>query len=396
MDPRKTGLKDVDILWASPSCTSHSRARGCKPLDRKERTLPWRVLNWIKETTPKQVLVENVVEFAKWSPLFKQTGKVNFLREAATFKAFVSHIASLGYNVQWRNLCCADYGAPTSRTRFFLRASRLDMPAMRWPERTHGIPGMPWIPASSCIDWSVKGASIFSRKKPLCDNTLKRIAHGLVKYSGEELARPFLTKLYGKSMSGSIEVPMPTVTAGNGHIGLVEPVPFMTKLRGTGMTASVSDPMSTVTCSGNHFGLVEPFILGQHAGGPGDKPKTRGIGEPIPTVTTTGAISLVEPFLLKYYGTAMAASLREPMDTVTCRDRFGLVQPELCDILYRMLLARELAAGQGFPRDYKFIGNDTEVKRQIGNAVPPPMARALGRRAVMELLGIESNSLCLV
>ena len=130
----------------------------------------------------------------------------------------------------------------------------------------------------------------------------------------------------------------------------------------------------------DHRALVEPMLLPQGGGG-----EMRPISEPTPTVACDGAIALVQPYLVSYYGQGGARSINEPVDTVTTKDRFGLVLPVIevqgqrfvVDFLYRMLQPHELAGAQGFPRNYQFTGTKTQIVKQIGNAVPRRLARAL-------------------
>jgi DNA (cytosine-5)-methyltransferase 1 len=233
---------------------------------------------------------------------------------------------------------------------------------------------------------------------------------------------PFVAMLYGKSKVRSIDEPAPTVTSGPGHIALVEP--FIIGAGGperAGRPRGVDAPLGTVLTK-NSSALIEPFLINidhqssgdsiraidepvptvttkartcvvepfmvevNHGNGTSEKnPDWRravSVDEPMPSVTTKRGRGLVQPFVVKYNGTAGAQSVEEPLDTVSTRDRFGLVETEAgtfkLDIRFRMLEPHELAAAQGLA-GYIFTGKKTEIVKQIGNAVPKGTATALCR-----------------
>lgn len=349
LKPSRCGAKRLALLWASPECTHHSVARGGRPCDDQSRATAWHILKWAQELYIERIIVENVPEFVHWGPL-GANGRPMVSKRGDAFRAWLAALRALGYTVDWRLLTAADYGDPTTRKRLFVQAARTGKRIV-WPQPTHTPePDMfatsRWRSARECIDWELKGKSIFDRSRPLCPKTIARIAHGLRKFGGRA-ADPFLVKLYGTSKTGSVDAPMPTVTSGGGHLG-----------------------------------LVESFILPQHAGYPGDAPRVHSIDRPLSTITTDGGSALVQPFIVPYYSASGAVSIEEPMDTVTTKAKFGLAVPEGVDILYRMFEPRELAAAQGFPVDYRFCGNKGDVTKQIGNAVPVNLARALCKAAL--------------
>ncbi len=164
--PRDT----IDLLWASPECTHHSVARGGRPRSEQSRASAFLVLKWLSEFYVRRVYLENVPEFVSWGPL-GSNGTPLKSKRGATFNAFVDALRSLGYTVDWQILNAANYGDPTTRRRFFLQAVR-GREKIRWPEPTHAqTPGLfgerPWVPARDIIDWSIRGESIFSRKRAL-------------------------------------------------------------------------------------------------------------------------------------------------------------------------------------------------------------------------------------
>ena len=333
LNPRHLfGENELDILWASPECTHHSRARGGKPMQDQSRATAWCVTRWAEALRPGVVMVENVPEFEEWGPL-GANGKPIQSRKGETFQAWVQTLRSVGYTVDWRVLCAADYGDPTSRSRLFVQAVR-GRRKIVWPEATHvREPDLFRKPrwrsaAEGVIDWSLPATPIDERKRPLAPKTLARIQEGLRRYSGR---------------------------------------PFVVAMEHGGRTVSAAAPLPTVTCAkGGAMGVA--FLLGQQSGA-----VARHVSEPAPTVSTSGAIALV----VEYYGNGKARPVTEPLPTVTCNDRFALVQAEGRRVCFRMLQPHELAAAQGFPVGYQFTGTKTEQVRQIGNAVPCGFSKAL-------------------
>lgn len=373
----------VKMLWASPSCVHHSNASGGRPRHDQSRSSSWLVLKWLEDLYVENGTIENVPEFRLWGPLDTK-GHLIKREKGKIFEAFLNAIRSMGYHVDWRILNCADYGVPQTRRRIFIQFKKKHLGPIQWPEPTHAQGGasdliseLPeWIPAHNIIDWSDLGPSIRDRKKPLCENTLRRIETGIRKYWGE-FAEPFIVILRGQSNARSVKDPLSTISTSGGHHALVTPVPLIDRLYGTGVAYTVDDPITTATASGGHHALVTPLLLHQMSGG-GARPVTR----PIPTILGSGAHSIISPLVIKYYGTGIAHSVEETLDTVTTKDRFGLLTPVHIDLRYRMLKVDELARAQSFPEDYEFLGGKTAQKKQIGNAVPPRMARLLVEAAL--------------
>lgn len=384
----------LDLLVASPECTHHSNARGGKPKSDQSRASAWHVVHWVERLRVDELLLENVREFEHWGPLLTRATRINGRmyrrddpdprRKGETFQAFVGALRSMGMRVEWRIVNAADHGDATERNRLFLRGRRGGH--IRWPEATHhkhGAGCAKWRPMLEIIDWNLHGRSIFNRPKPLSKNTLRRIEAGLNRFGG----KPFLAVLRGtnptqlEGCARAVTEPLPTITAGGGHMYLADP--FIVEYHGSHgarndgdkRVRSIHEPLPTQTTE-NRFGLCEPFLIPmEHSG----RNALRPVSAPLPTITTAkgGALGLVQPFVTKYYGTARGAKpVTEPLDTITAKDRFALVEPTRCDILFRMLQPHELAAAMGFD-DYHFEGNKTEVVRQIGNAVSVRTAEAL-------------------
>lgn len=338
------------------------------------------LFRWLETLKVDNLLIENVREFRDWGPV-GANGKPLKSKKGQTYQAWINAIRSFGYTVEDRLLNAADYGDPTTRQRLFILAKK-GKKAITWPAVTHGAPDnlyglQPYRTAREIIDWTLKGESIFSRKRPLAPATLARIAAGLKKYGGVN-AKPFLVMLYGTNDTRDIDRPMPTITGGGNHTGLCEP--FVVIYKGQSKTRSIQEPVPAITTN-PHLYLCEPFLVPFFGENKGQKPRSHSVDEPLPTVTSHGAGALIEPFLVKYYGAGNGVtSTDDPVPTITTKDRFGLVEISgkyQIDIRFRMLQPHELAAAMSFPNDYVFTGNKTEATKQIGNAVPVRIAEAL-------------------
>lgn len=336
--------RQVELMWASPECTNFSVARGGKPMDDQSRCTPFDILRWLTMLDVKRLIVENVKEFVTWGPLGRDDRPIQS-RKGEFFGMFVNAIRAMGYTVDWRFCNAADFGAPTTRTRFFLQAVRGGKKII-WPEprysRTTTTENslfsdnrLPWIPASRIIDWSIPCKAIDEREKPLAEATMRRILNGIAKYWGEE-AKPFLCRYNGgENRVHPITEPVPVLDTSNRY-GLVQPL--IAEMRSNSGCRPVSEPLSTVSCSGAHHALV-----------------------------------------MEYYSNGVCHDPhRGPLPVVTTKERFALIeQRHDVRLGFRMLQPHELSAAQSFPKDYVFTGNRADVVKQIGNAVCPKMAQAL-------------------
>ena len=489
----------LDLLMASPTCTYHSRARGGRPTSDQQRMDPWHVVTWLTELDVRRLLIENVPEFVDWGPVDPKTGRPQKSRKGQYFREWIATLERLGYRVEWKVLNCADYGDATTRRRFFLlgrKATGRGRGAIRWPEPTHAkepahdllAPRRRWRAARECIDWGLRGRSIFGRKVPLAPRTIQRIYAGAVRFGWPE---PFIVVLRNHMDARSIDVPLPTIAARGTHVGLAQPVLIRSDSHGARKIKgrSPDEPLQTIVGSGG-IAIAEPFLIGQHF----DR-KERSLEEPMPAATTISRVGMAEPFILSqasggaprpvaspmptittggqrgegtalitpYYGSGSGKNCKtvdEPLDTVTTLDRFGMVVPVThagggpvarevgepfptlttskgghlafitasfgerdgqlprvhdlqmpvptipaqgsvrlaqgveggeepkFDILFRMLHWRELARAMSFSdaeSDYEFAGTKTEITKQIGNAVPVNMARALVGASLWDL-----------
>lgn len=438
-DPRKLVPEGrLELLLGAPECTHFSSARGGKPMSDQSRSSAWCILRWLEALDVRCVLLENVREFADWGPLYPADHPEEKLRnrpipekKGKLFRLFLHNLRQLGYSVDYRVLNAADYGDATTRQRLFIQA-RKGRKRITWPEPTHLKPGEDslglypdaprWRPAREIIDWSIQGESIFRRRKPLAPNTIARILAGLQKFCGLpfvlgqqsgaqprgvdqpiptvagagaiSLTEPFLVILQNNRDAASVDAPLPTVLTSGAHFGLCESFVFpLNHGKNDLRSHSLDAPMPTIT-SVDAWGLAEPYLIEYHGERAGQDPRCRSVDGPLTTVGTANFPGLVQPFLVKFNGTAETCSLDEPLDTISTRDRFALVDPKLydescgeivgyLDIRFRMLQPSELAAAMSFPKGYEFAGSREQRVRQIGNAVPCRLAAALCR----EILG---------
>lgn len=377
-----TGGQPVDLMWLSPDCTHFSKAKGGAPKSPRIRGLAWIATKWAKAVRPKTIILENVEEFKTWGPLDKEGNPIKALA-GQTFDVFIRQLRDLGYTVEHRELVACDFGAPTSRKRFFLIANFNHSPVY-WPEPTHG-PGRdnPYQTAAECIDWSIPCPSIFGRNKPLADNTLRRIAKGVVKFvlanSDPYVAQVAYGKHHKENEVAAFLAQYHSETTDSGVRG-----------------QSLNNPMLVID-SNPRYALAACSLTRQFGASIGQE-----IASPMATVMPNGngKTGLVSAFLTKYYGNEKdGCQLTDPMDTITGKDRMGLVTVAIggenyiiTDIGLRMLQPRELFNAQGFPHDYIIdpIYNGrpmtkTAQVRMCGNSVCPPVAEALVRANYYEM-----------
>ncbi len=436
-----------------------SRAKGGKPVDKNIRGLAWVAVRWALLVRPRVIMLENVPEIRTWGPL-DGSGKPIKSRSGETFDGFIkaltegipsSHpafkemcetleikpdgaeaeklVKGLGYNLKYKILRSCDYGAPTTRTRFYLIA-RCDGKPIVFPPPTHGNKAglKPYHTAAECIDWSIPAKSIFEREKPLAENTLRRIARGIRKFVIDN-PNPFIVTVNhgGDCFRGqNINEPLNTITAKNGY-GIVTPTIMSNNTGNIG--ASADAPLPTVT-TGNRNYVIAPTLIQYHSETASDEVRGQEVSEPLDTITAVDHNALVtahiltmrnnmdgqkmdEPlstiscsgahhaevqaFLVKYFSTGAAKPVDKPLDTITTKDRFGLVTIHgedyiITDIRMRMLTPRELFNAQGFPPDYIIDRDDkgnpypkTKQVARCGNAVTPPVPAALVRANLPEM-----------
>ena len=302
-----TGGQPVGILWASPDCRHHSKAKGGAPRDRKVRGLAWVVIRWAFATRPRLLFLENVEEFCDWGPI-DDDGYPIKAEKGRTFRSFIAALSTglaadhpdmaeiqesigefvplaslvrgLGYNVEWRERIAANAGAPTIRKRLYLVARSDGLPIV-WPAPVrHKKPvgkQSAWRGAAECIDWSNVGKTIF-RAKPMAANTMRRVAKGCWRHVLTS-AKPFIVPLRGTSpshtSSHAVDDALTTISAGGTHHALAVPAmaPFLTECANGSSQRNfdVLEPLRTQVAQvkGGHFAMVAAHLtaFGQNAVG---------------------------------------------------------------------------------------------------------------------------------
>ena len=342
--------RPVGLAWFSPDCKHFSKAKGAALVDRKIRGLAWITLRWAAEVRPRVIILENVEEFQTWGPVRK--GKPVKKLAGTTFRKFISQLEALGYTVEFRELVAADYGAPTSRKRFYMIA-RCDGKPIVWPKPTHsktGADGLPkWRSAAEIIDWSLPCPSVFASKaeimeryglkavRPLARNTMRRVIRGVDKFTIRS-GKPFIVPTWYGERKGQaprvhdMDAPVPTVV-GTGKENLCRPLlaPVTVTNTSNSVGETVGAPVHTVTTAGNQM-LVTPFLAEcNHSGGGHIAPVT----DAHKTITAKHTGGIVAPALIQYHTEqtehVRASGLGTPINTVDASNRYGLTCANLVE-----------------------------------------------------------------
>ena len=426
--------RPVGLLWASPDCKHFSKAKGGKPVDKHIRGLAWIVLRWAGTVRPRVIILENVEEFQTWGPV--RRGHPVKSKAGQTFTKWLEQLRDLGYDVAWRELVAADYGAPTTRKRFFLIA-RCDGRPIVWPEPTHAPADSPetkaglrkpWRSAAEIIDWSLPCPSIFDTReevrekygltaqRPLSPNTMRRVIRGVDKFVIRSSA-PYVVPAAERS----------------GERGACRPyiIQYHTERHEHVRGQDVTEPLMTIDAA-NRYGLAAASLTAYY----GAERHGQNAKAPLRTITARDRAGLTLASLVKMKGTNLGGAASEPVQTITAGGRHhGVVTTEarkaepgaelhnwpkirgllnihcgyaladdevlllelggawyfIADIGLRMLIPRELYCANGFPDDYiidrDYTGREYPKSKQIarcGNAVPPPFAEALVRANLPE------------
>ena len=402
--------RPVGLLWASPDCKHFSKAKGGKPVDKHIRGLAWIVLRWAGTVRPRVIILENVEEFQTWGPV--RRGRPVKSKAGQTFTKWLGQLRDLGYDVEWRELVAADYGAPTTRKRFFLIA-RCDGRPIVWPERTHAPRDSeavkagklkPWRSAAEIIDWSATGYSIFASKRelkekygvnavrPLADNTLRRVIRGVDKFTLKS-GKPFIFQCKFDNQPQSVDNPLGTITAVNSH-HVIAPslIQYHTERHEHVRGQNVTEPLMTIDAA-NRYGLAAASLTAYY----GAERHGQDAEAPLRTITARDRAGLTLASLVKMKGTNLGGAVSEPVQTITAGGgHHGVVTTEvrkaepgaelhnwpkirgllnihcgyaladdevlllelggawyfIADIGLRMLIPRELYRANGFPDDY--------------------------------------------
>ena len=327
------------VLWASLECTNFSRAKGGQPRDADSRTLAEHLFRYIEALQPDYLQIENVEEFMCWGELDKN-GKPISRHKGTSYIRWVKHVCDYGYTYDWHLLNAADFGAYTSRKRFFGQFARKGLP-IAFPAQTHakatvpsGSPDgrtlfpdqyRPWKPVREVLDLTDEGSSIFTKKKPLCEKTLERIYAGLIKFvaGGKEKADTWILKYNSTNQDGhhnppGIDEPCPVVAVQN-RLGLVKAQFLSKQFSGDPMSKnqSIEQPAGTVTTVDHHA-----FVTAYYGNG-----YNSSIEEPAPTVTTKDRLSIVNCQFIanEYSGGGQLSSLDQPNPAVLTRPKQQLV-----------------------------------------------------------------------
>lgn len=426
--------RPVGLLWASPDCKHFSKAKGGKPVDKNIRGLAWIVLRWAGTVRPRVIILENVEEFQTWGPV--RRGRPVKSKAGQTFTKWLEQLRDLGYDVAWRELVAADYGAPTTRKRFFLIA-RCDGRPIAWPEPTHAPADSPetkaglrkpWRSAAETIDWSLPCPSIFDTReevrdkygltaqRPLSPNTMRRVIRGVDK---------FVIRSSALYVVPAAERP--------GERGACRPyiIQYHTERHEHVRGQNVTEPLMTIDAA-NRYGLAAASLTAYY----GADRHGQDAKASLRTVTARDRAGLTLASLVKMKGTNLGGAVSEPVQTITAGGgHHGVVTTEarkaepgaelhnwpkirgllnihcgyaladdevlllelggawyfIADIGLRMLIPRELYRANGFPDDYiidrDYTGRNYPKSKQIarcGNAVPPPFAEALVRANLPE------------
>ena len=325
------------VLWASLECTNFSKAKGGRPRDADSRTLAEHLFRYIEALNPDYIQIENVEEFMSWGDM-DGNGKPISRDKGKCYVRWCNRVRRYGYDYEYRILNAADFGAYTSRKRFFGCFSKHGLPLV-WPEQTHCRNGIDnglfgslpkWKPVKEVLDFTEEGESIFRRKKPLADKTLERIYAGLIKFvaGGKEA---FMIKWnsmsqYGRYVPPSIDAPCPTV-ATQQRLGLAQ-VSFLSKQFSgdpDSKNQSIEKPAGAITTKDHHA-----FVTAYYGNG-----HNHSVDAPAPTLTVKDRLAVVNSkFLCSYNFKDAGKDISQPCPTLLTKDRFSLVTPRFLDMQY--------------------------------------------------------------
>lgn len=349
--------KPVGLMWLSPDCKHFSRAKGGKPVDKNVRGLAWIALRWAATVRPRVIILENVPEFVTWGRLGKD-GKPDKRYTGETFRSFVYQLRQKGYDVDWRELKACDYGAPTIRKRFFLIA-RCDGKPIVFPKPTHGEGKglLPYRTAAECIDWSIPCKSIFERNKPLADNTLRRIARGLDKFT-IKADKPYIIVNNTQNSPKGLDQPLPTVTTGNRNFICA---PSVQKYYGGIVGSDVAEPLGTVTAV-DYNALMAANLIQYHSEQSDSEVRGQEVDKPIMTVDMSNRYGLTATHIVKYYSGDNYSSANDPLHTITVKERNALVESNLC-VLRNNMDCKPLT--EPLPTECTSGGHFAEIRTRI-------------------------------
>lgn len=313
------------VLWASLECTNFSKAKGGQPRDADSRTLAEHLFRYIEAINPDYIQIENVEEFMSWGDMDEKGHPVS-KDKGRCYEKWKRNVKKYGYDFDWKILNAANYGAYTTRKRFFGIFAKRGLPIV-FPDATHCKDGKTdmmgrlekWNPVKDVLDFTDEGKSIFSRKKPLAEKTLERIYAGLIKFvaGGKDAFISRYNTVRPQDTCTSIEEPVGVVTTAN-RFAKVQ-VSFLSKQYSghpESKNISVEEPAGTITCKDHHA-----FVTAYYGNG-----NNHSVESPAPTVTTKDRLALLTPvFIDQQFGASSAASIEKPLGAITTNPKYSLV-----------------------------------------------------------------------
>ena len=397
------------VLWASLECTNFSKAKGGQPRDADSRTLAEHLFRYVEAIDPDYIQIENVEEFMCWGDLDENGHPISRF-EGRSYMRWVKHVKDYGYDYDWRLLNAADFGAYTSRKRFFGQFAKKGLP-IAFPVQTHAkmpsnlypnknnpkgfyptpdwhelFPGfyLPWKPVREVLDLNDEGESIFAKKKPLCEKTLERIYAGLIKFvaGGKERHEEFMMRYNSvrpQDTVKSLDEPCGVITTEN-RFAKVKCQFLSKQFSGDPMSKNqgIDRPAGTVTCKDHHAFVTAQYLMNPQfasAGGSIDKP----------CFTLIARMDKMPPYLVSTEQ-GVGIAIYEDDSPMTRKVKEFMAMYGIIDIKMRMLKIVELKRIMGFPEDYTLIGTQAEQKKFIGNAVEVNMSRVLCEALARKLM----------
>lgn len=379
------------VLWASLECTNFSKAKGGQPRDADSRTLAEHLFRYIEDINPDYIQIENVEEFMAWGPM-DENGKPISMQKGEDYIRWVHSVKNCGYDFDYRILNAADYGAYTSRRRFFGIFAKKGLPIV-FPEPTHCKEGKQdmfnslakWKPVKDVLDFDDEGTSIFNRKKPLSEKTLERIYAGLIKFvaGGKDkwlLKYNSINGKTGKHIPPSIDEPCPTISC-QGRLGMVQ-ANFLSRYntcRPEDTCKSVNEPCGVLTTH-NRFAKVGCQFLSKYFSGHPES-KNIPITGPAHTIKCKDNHSLIgAKFLSAYYGNGHNHSVNKPSPVITTKDRFSYISPKfLCSYNFNDA-GKDVNAPcpTVLTKDRFSLVSPTFIDMQYGNGKPTSISNPAG------------------
>lgn len=382
------------VLWASLECTNFSKAKGGLPRDADSRTLAEHLFRYIDDIDPDFIHIENVEEFMSWGDL-DENGKPISSKAGDCYVRWINKVCGYGYSYDYRILNSADYGAYTSRKRFFGMFAKPGLPII-FPEPTHSKKGEStlfgttnkWKAVREVLDLDDEGKSIFNREKPLVEKTLERIYAGLIKFvAGDKEKNSFITTYYCNGYNTSIDGPCPTVTTKD---RLSTVTCFIDNQYGKGTPSSSEVPAGTI-CTNPKQSIVYckkdmKYLM---------NPQFNSFGSSInnPCFTLIARMDKKPPYIVSAKcSEKKSVPINDTDSLMTRKIKVFMSEYGIIDIRMRMLKIPELKRIMGFSSDYILIGTQAEQKKYIGNAVEVNMSKALCQCLCNEIIKRKFNN----